>query len=420
MPSPRNALEAFLKYAKRTLVDALNGHHKVTVVIGNESADLDSFTSSVLFAYVRSIALPGNGFSPVYVPCLNIPSAGIRLRPEISALCDHAGISTSSLLTLDDLPYEKIRPENVRWVLVDHNRMQGELGERFSAQVIGVIDHHEEEHAVPVNTEPEPRVVDKAGSCTSLVVRYCRSDWEVISSMSQSEGAARARSESAEHDGVYSHAWDVRMAKIGLASILIDTANLNAPGKVQAVDREAVEYLEAKIQKSPRDASTWNRESFFNGIQQAKMNIDGLTLDEILIKDYKQWMENSKTLGISSVVKPLQYLVAKGEESFEKTLEDFMESKGLSVFAIMTTYTSYTDDFQRQLLLQSREANHTAVEKFVAIAKAELGLDEGLDLGLTKQTESSASGIWRNFWWQKDISKSRKQVGPLLRWALQE
>ena len=374
----------------------------------------------MVFAYIRSIHPPKNAFSSIYVPCLNIPSSDIRLRPEFAAVCDHTGISTSNLLTLDDLPFDKLRPENLRWIIVDHNRMQGQLGKEFSSNVIGVIDHHEEEHAVPLNVDPEPRIVGNAGSCTSLVIRYCRPLWDAISSSSLSIGAAHGQGESAIDDSAYTRMWDARIAKMALASILVDTGNLSAPGKVQDVDRQAVEYLEAKIQMFPRDARVWDRESFYKEIQEAKMNIAGLTLEEVLTKDYKQWTENGKVLGMSSVVNPLDFVLAKGKPEVEKSLENFMASKDLSLFAIMTTFTSGHGEYQRQLLLQAQPGALKAVEKFIGTGSTELELDESLNIEVNRQTNTVSNAMWRNFWWQKDLSKSRKQVAPLLRRAMQD
>ncbi|KAL9630424.1 MAG: hypothetical protein Q9164_006421 [Protoblastenia rupestris] len=264
---------------------------------------------------------------------------------------------------------------------MDHNRLQGSLGQKFSTGVIGVIDHHQEEHAIPSKTESEPRIIEKAGSC-----------------------------ESAVDDSAYTQTWDTRIAKTALASILIDTANLTAPGKVQDVDREAVEYLDAKIQISPREAKTWNRNVFYKEIQEAKTNIGGLTLDEIMIKDYKQWTENGSNLGISSVVKPLDFLVAKSKGTFESTLESFMNLRDLSLFAIMTTSNSDGGDFQRQLLLQAEPSAHETAESFVTTAAMVLGLDEGLEIDVKRRTKPSVNDMWRNFWWQRDLSKSRKQA----------
>ena len=74
-----------------------------------------------------------------------------------------------------------------------------------------------------------------------------------------------------------------------------------------------MEYLEAKIQMSTKDARTWDRTKFYKEITAAKKDIESIALDGILRKDYKQWTENGMKLGMSSVVKPLEctwYLVS--------------------------------------------------------------------------------------------------------------
>ena len=366
---------------------------------------------------------PKSAFSPIYIPILNIPKSGIRLRPEFSAVCAHAGIQASSLLTLDDLSSDASRSENLRWILVDHNKLQGSLGARFSTDIIGVIDHHEEEHAIPTQTAPEPRIIEKSGSCTSLVVRYFRLAWDALSSSSLSTGAAHGQGETALNDTAYTQAWDAQVAKLALASILIDTANLTAPGKVTPTDSDAVAYLEAKIQTSPRDAAAWSRPSFYAEIQRAKSDIDNLTLHEVLRKDYKQWTETGDVnLGISSVVKPLDFLVAKANATSTNTtlataLDDFMASKHLTLFAIMTAFTSPRGDFRRQILLQARPGAHDLGRKFADVATAELGLRQSGDgEGIQRATGPAGEGeMWRDWWWQGEVGKSRKEVAPLLR-----
>lgn len=43
------------------------------------------------------------------------------------------------------------------------------------------------------DTDPEPRILEEAGSCTSLVVRYFSSTWDDLSSSSLSSGAGHAQ-----------------------------------------------------------------------------------------------------------------------------------------------------------------------------------------------------------------------------------
>ncbi|KAK3076590.1 hypothetical protein LTS18_012610, partial [Coniosporium uncinatum] len=174
MAVPRNSLRSFLIHAKSAIRWATHSSQKIIFVIGNESADLDSLTSSILYAYIRSsIPTPG-AFTPLYVPVTNIPRADIQLRPEFLALLPHANLEPHHLITLSDLPdlseiKARLPPENTKWILVDHNALQGELGKIYAGRVVGAIDHHDEENMIPEETGVEPRVITKTGSCTSLV-----------------------------------------------------------------------------------------------------------------------------------------------------------------------------------------------------------------------------------------------------------
>ena len=400
----------------------------LTEISNRTQTDLDSFISSLFYAYIRSTSPPTTAFSPVYIPLLNIPRSGIRLRLEFTAVCKHAAIQPSSLLTLDDLPQGAIKSDNVRWILVDHNKLTGGLEEVPSPHVVGVIDHHEDEGFVASSTDPEPRIVEKAGSCTSLVVRYCRSSWDTISSSSLSIGAAHGQGDGAINDSAFTQAWDAKVAKLALASILIDTSKLTAADKVEQADRDSVEYLEAKLMVSPTDAKSWDRKKYFKELQAAKKDVGDFTLDEILTKDYKQWTEKGMNLGVSSVVRDLEFLISKVDDgdpygkdaAFTRVLESFMEKRNLAILAVMTKSKSKTGDFQRQLLLQARPDAQNAAMACAESAGKEIKL-ENLPLDdIEMHTQSSPGKMWRNAWWQRDLGASRKQVAPLLRRAMQQ
>ena len=271
-------------------------------------------------------------------------------------------------------------------------------------------------------------MIEKAGSCTSLVVRYCRSSWDTISSSSLSIGAAHGQGDGGINDSAYTQGWDARVAKLAMASILVDTSNLRAADKVEQADREAVEYLEAKITMSPKDVKSWDRKRYFKEVQAAKKDVGDFTLAELLTKDYKQWNEKGKQLGVSSVVRDLEFLAAKVDEKdpngkdavFTEELENFMKERELAILAIMTKSKSKTGEFQRQLLLQARSDSHEAAIACAESAGKEFILED-LSLDDVKmQTQSSPGMIWRNAWRQRDLSASRKQVAPLLRRAMQQ
>ncbi|KAH7067894.1 DHHA2 domain-containing protein [Paraphoma chrysanthemicola] len=429
MAVPRTSLRGFLVYAKNALRDAIASSQKVTLVIGNESADLDSMSCSILYAYIRSFSPPKNAFTPLYVPITNIPAADIQLRPEYLAVFKHANIGPEHLITLDDLPSlseiaAKLNSANTKWILVDHNALQGQLGKVYSNRVGGVIDHHDDEGKVPSDTGDEPRIIVKSGSCTSLIVNYCRPTWDALSASATSSSAANAQGDSLSDDASVVKQWDAAIAQLGLASILVDTANLQDENKTTEHDREAVDYLEAKIMLCPQSSISFDRTKFYKEINTAKKDIGSLQLRDILRKDYKQWDQNGLKLGISSVVKHIDFLQRKASdeanaqevgEAFLTALEGFSKDRELDMYSLMTTSTSADGKFQRELLLWAFNDNAViAAKTFAANSADELGLEDWNGSGGLAEA-SRGEGQWRKVWWQRQVQHSRKRVAPLLR-----
>ncbi|KAI4717384.1 DHH phosphoesterase [Aureobasidium sp. EXF-10727] len=424
MAIPRNSLGAFLRQAKATLKTAIDKKQKVTLVIGNESADLDSITSSIIYAYLKSITQPTHSAPTLHIPLLNIPAADISLRPELLALLPHANIQEDHLITLDDLPdlssiNHSLLPETTRWILVDHNALQGKLGQIYGTHVVGVIDHHTDEHKVPAETGKEPRIIETSGSCTSLIINYCRSAWDDLS-LNTSTTAANAQGDSVQNDSATTTLWDAQVAQFALASILIDTNNLLDTHKTTAHDNLATTYLLAKITQCQKLFTDFDSTAFFHKINEAKRDLSSLTVEEILRKDYKQWTENGLTLGTSAVVQPLSFLVSKlcndqNDKEPSSSLLDaakaFAASRDLCIFSIMTAYESETGEFARQVaVLAVDDKGFAACKKFAEDGK------EKLELGEEDKEESK--GLWWRVWRQGNLGASRKQVAPLLREAM--
>lgn len=387
-------------------------------------------TCQILYAYVRSMAPPKNAFTPLYIPVTNMPASGIRMRPEFQAVFKYANIEATHLITLDDLPalseiQAKLKPENTKWILVDHNALQGQLGKIYSSRVQGVIDHHEDEGKVPKDTGEEPRIIEKSGSCTSLITNYVRPTWDMLSGSALSSGAAHAQGDAMVDDDAVVKRWDASVAQLGLASILIDTSNLEDRNKTTDHDRQAVEYLEAKIMLCPQLATSFDRTKFYEAVDAAKKDIGPLKLQDILQKDYKEWeQDNGQKLGISSVVKPIEFLQNKaGEEAgsesdkaFLDSITSFVEKRKLDLYSIMTTSTSASGDFQRELLLWAfNEKAVSWAESFEEKSRDELGLEEWD--GSQDVASGEDNGQWRRVWWQRQVQHSRKRVAPLLRQA---
>lgn len=389
------SISAFLSKAKQSLAQSIQskGKHPASFVIGNESADLDSITCALVYGYIQSNTPEARTKERYFIPITNIPSSELRLRPELKALLSHAQLKPSDLVTLDDLGsslHEKLPPEQTEWTLVDHNVLQGDLGRHYGNRVNGVIDHHADDGKVP--REAEPRMIEKTGSCCSHVVQCCKSDWDDMSK-TQSEV-------------------DAQLAKLALAAILIDTVNFKATDKVTEHDRNAVQYLESKITASDATKSNYDRGAFFQEINDAKSNLDDLSLVEILRKDYKEWSEGNLALGISSCVRSISYLEAKSDDLLHDIVE-FARGRGVELFAVMTAHND-NGQFERQLLVISLEDGEPVkvAERFSESNTDTLQLEQSI------QKLDDSKVAWARLWQQKKLAASRKQVAPMIREAM--
>src|SRR2546421_5766540 len=79
-------LSAFLASTRTACLSGPSAGTPFTIVLGNPSADLDSFVSAVVYAYLCSALLPIEGAKRVFIPLINLPTTPARelwrLRPE--------------------------------------------------------------------------------------------------------------------------------------------------------------------------------------------------------------------------------------------------------------------------------------------------------------------------------------------------
>ncbi|KAI9152139.1 putative exopolyphosphatase [Paramyrothecium foliicola] len=385
---PRFSLKSFLASAKSALT-APAGQRKLplTFVVGNEAADLDSLCSALVLAYIHSHTPP----KTLHIPLSNIPRADLALRTEMTAVLKHAGLTPADLITLSDLP--TLKPEETRWLLVDHNSLTGQLT-RYSNQVFGCVDHHVDEGSV--EPDAQPRVIEPCGSCMSLVVQEGRAAWDALAK------EAETNEEDAEELK--------KLAKLAFAPVLIDTVNFTAANKVKDSDVRAASYLDAQL----RD-NAFQRDAYYKEIAAVQEDISQLSFRDIFRKDYKEWTEDGTLLGISSVPQNFEYMVAEagGPDVLVAELARWAEERRLDVVAVMTAANS-DGHFERQLLARGvSDEGAAALERFVGIAA-------GLELEPWRGGELDGEGGRRRAWQQGDLASSRKQVAPLLREAMKK
>ncbi|POS74610.1 exopolyphosphatase [Diaporthe helianthi] len=402
MPPPRN-LPAFLALARKTLTaPAAQRQSPLTFVVGNESADLDSLCSAVMFAYLRSHTQPKY---TLHIPLANIPREDLRLRPELSKALSYAGVGAEDLLTLSDLDEvvkaHGLEPKDTRWLLVDHNALTGTLAERFASRVVGCLDHHEDEGVVLQDTGDEPRVIRKTGSCMSLVVEYCQDAWDALSKTSTDE----------EGDG----SLDAQLARVALAPILIDTNNLKSKAKTTPTDIQVVELLETKI-----GDKSFDRKKYHKKLSKLKEDISQLSYRDNFRKDFKSWAEAGMVLGTSSVPQGFKYMLENigDQDTLLREFRAFAQDKKLDIAAIMTSSAKDDGVFKRNLLVWGLNENAVkAVQRFVEAHKEDLGLEPFHHIDLSG---GDGQHEIRYCWNQHQTGNSRKQLAPMLRSAMTE
>ncbi|KAL7948576.1 hypothetical protein V8C42DRAFT_254752 [Trichoderma barbatum] len=381
---PRLPLKGFLAAARSALTaPPAQRSGPLTLVIGNESADLDSLCSAVVLAYIRSNTSPHT----LHIPLSNIPRSDLVLRTEMTAVLQRAGLSPTDILTLSELP--DLKPEDTEWFLVDHNALTGQL-QKFQSRVIGCIDHHVDENV----TSPDirPRIVEPCGSCMSLIIEESRSAWDAFPALESGDAADE----------------DDNLAKLALAPILIDTLDLKEEHKVKEKDILAARYLHTKVHQHH-----FHQTKLFKEITAVKEDISQLSFHDIFRKDYKEWEEAGLKLGISCVVQDFDYLLHKAKKPhvFIDELASWAKERKLDVASVMTT-SDPGGEFQRHLLVWGiTDRGVVAAKNFPGVAKV-LKLEQWKD-GLLDGDDGK-----RKAWRQKDLASSRKQVAPLLREAL--
>ncbi|KAK6957751.1 hypothetical protein Daesc_000539 [Daldinia eschscholtzii] len=409
---PQKSLQAFLATARAALTAPPSKRTTpLHFVLGNESADLDSLCSTLFLAYIRSHSPP----HVLHIPLCYLPRDDLSLRPEFAAVLKYAAVTTDDVLTLTELPGgdNGLKPEDTRWLLVDHNVMTGSLGQTYGSRVVGCIDHHDDEGKVPADAKP--RVIQKCGSCMSLVVEQCSEAWQALAK----------REEDDSNTGKDALPIGSQLAYLALAPILIDTANLGNKDKTTTHDERAVGIAETRLRAGFESGSGsgsgggYDREAFFAEVAALKEDVSYMSFRDIFRKDYKEWEEGNLKLGTSSAPRAFAFLVRKAgsEDAFAKELEKWCEEKDIDVMVLLTTAKD-DGEFRRELLIWARGGKGVvdAVKAFVEKGgKEKLGLDtwgEGkLDL------EDGGEG-WRRCWTQERVEYSRKQIAPMLREAI--
>jgi len=230
-----------------SLYNSVAPEEGVTYVVGHINPDTDTVSTAIAYAKLRTAL----GFNTVAV----IPG---KLNKETQFVLDYFKVEPPEIL--DDATGKNI-------ILVDHADFQQAVPGMDKANIIEIIDHHQ-----PAGLSFEKNLIYRSApiGATATMLYY-----------------------EFKHNHV---SIDRKTAGLLAAAIMSDTNNLTKERTTDA-DRAALTALCKKsgIQKPKK---------FYKAMKVARKSFEGLTDEEILLINYKEFVFSGHVVGIASIDNP--------------------------------------------------------------------------------------------------------------------
>ena len=387
----------------------------IHLVLGNEAGDADSIISSLSLAYVN-----GRSSDFLNVPLVSIQRSDLPLRRDVVYLLDMAGVSTDSLLYIDDHTVNDILRDAAptSMTLVDHNRIKSSLS-FLSDNISEILDHHEDECShehVTIDSGNRVIAFDKglatvASTCTLVAERLLRE--------------------------LGSASIDRSLGLVLLGVILLDSVNmLPEAGKGTPRDESAIQALMNRTDwsTSPKRSPTLvgddalkkifpngkdtmpDRTALFDALSGAKFDPkfwQEMSARDCLRIDYKRFSVEGESLvqaiGMSTVLLDVRSVLAK--QHFHSTMADFVSAEDVDIFGVMTMHVNDGGTWIRELLLTGRDTSLVDVFAQYLLKHPDaafLQIKEDMEC-LKDEKESMHTRIFS----QGNVKGSRKQVAPV-------
>ena len=301
---------SYLLNARRQMKSDLFQH----IVMGNESADLDSIVSASMYAYFLHHHSSRNDIN--IVPLINTRSSDIRLRPEVIFLFADAGVDIENLAFQDCFhPEEPHLAGRLKLTLIDHNDLSPSQSHLKNA-VVEIMDHHVDEKQF---LNIAHRVIEPVGSCATLVAE-CILDTapELL---------------------------DTHLVKFLFGPILLDTVNLD-PSKGRCREKD-VSIASRLLKLGP-----FSRTKLFEKLMEKRSDLSSLAPHDVMIKDFKVWTANEFRFGISVIPIKLERWLSQNPDVLF-TIREFAGTMKLDLYLIMAYHVETV--FAREIIGYSAE-----------------------------------------------------------------
>ncbi|KAG2049953.1 hypothetical protein BDR06DRAFT_1011725 [Suillus hirtellus] len=298
-----------------------------TMIIGNEAGDMPNYfyslTRALGYAWLRSNA---SGKAIAYI---TTPREDFVLGAENLHALGLAGINhifEEFYCSGDPIP--------------------SQVPASPTARIVAVIDHHEDEGQYEDTSTTDPRIIEPAGSCSSLVTRLYQSSSNL--------------------------SIPPEISTLLLRAVLIDTRGLKEEGKALDVDREAAAFLilnSLLAYNEEVSASSDNQtiihlsstQSLSTTLREKKLSVCHLSTRNLLRRDYKEYAFsrpasedatqsfNTIRVGLATVPSRLSAFFTSSSHPI-KEIQDWFDERYLSILGILTTFRSKKGKGRREQL----------------------------------------------------------------------
>ncbi|KAM7077179.1 protein prune homolog 2 isoform 1-T1 [Ciconia maguari] len=297
-------MEEFLQRAQSKL-NRSKRLEKVHVVLGNKSCDLDSLISTLAYAYFLDKVSPPD---VLCLPVLNIPRRDFSYFTETRFILEELNIPESFHIFRDEINLHQLNAEGkLSLTLVNSNMLTSE-DKSLESAVVKVINPDEQCDGS----------LELQASSSSLVVKEILQEAPELITQ--------------------------QLAYLLRGSILFKCMSLEAD-RITEQQEKVLSILEEKFPDLPP------REEIISVLQETQFNPQGVSIEEVMLKDLKEISDGEIKVAISTVYMTLEDCVL--HRSLVGDLKAFIDKYGFDVLVILANCLSDEKQAKRQIAVYS-------------------------------------------------------------------
>ncbi|XP_010071659.1 PREDICTED: protein prune homolog 2, partial [Pterocles gutturalis] len=278
---------------------------KVHVVLGNKSCDLDSLISTLAYAYFLDKVSPPD---VLCLPVLNIPRRDFSYFTETRFILEELNIPESFHIFRDEINLHQLNAEGKLSLTLLNSNMLTSEDKSLESAVVKVINPEE---------QCDGSLELQASSSSLVVEEILQEAPELITQ---------------------------QLAYLLRGSILFKCMSLEVD-RITEQQEKILSILEEKFPDLPP------REEIISVLQETQFNPQGVSIEEVMLKDLKEISDGEIKVAISTVYMTLEDCVI--HRSLVGGLKAFIDKYGFDVLVILANCLSDAKQTKRQIAVYS-------------------------------------------------------------------